>query len=125
MKNLLTILILSTLMIIGCNGNSAISNVSDEAVILTSPVADASPDKTAAGDGTLMSETELIEYFASLYIIENFDLGDPIACDIWWIVYEFILHTQLAHDDFVFNMVEMYENDGQDIPDYINIHPPC
>jgi len=118
MRYLITIL--TAVFIMSCGGNSIVSPAPDEPVLLTPPA------KTAAGDGTLMSETELVEYFANLYIIEiGIEAHDPAACTIWWVVYDYIIHTQLAHPDYVFNMVEMYEDDGFDIPDYLDNEPPC
>ena len=128
MKNILTILIISTLLLIGCGGGEVVTVVVDEPDALTTPVViEAEPvTRIVAGDGTLMSETELIEYFANRYIIdEGLDPGHPDSCTIWWMVYDYILHTQLAHDDFVFMLVEVYEDDDIDIPDYIDNEPPC
>jgi hypothetical protein len=106
---------------IGCNGGPIETTAPSELDLMP-------PAKQAAWDiGTEMGEQDLLVYFTSHWSESWWGYDHPEICGLWWMVYDMLVERQLSDEQYVFNLVKLQEAQGNgiDVPDELDIEPPC
>lgn len=117
MKTLIPLVLV--LLLIGCGGNAV---VPDPATPEHFPAFWDDPQPPGwMPDGTLMTRDELVVYFAAHYTEALMPPDAPEVC----VVYHFWYSFFDAYGPRPALMVRWYERYRCDVPDYLDIEPPC
>lgn len=115
MRYLICIIVI--LMVLGCAGPSP-----------GNPHDPDPPQRTANWDpGSEMGVQDLLVYFSCHWSDAWWGYDHPEICGLWQMVYDMIVHRELLEPGYVKALVVLQEagGDGMDVPDELDIDPPC